>query len=122
MGSMSNCRVASWDLSCTEAIRKRTGYASCAKRNVTSRRYRISPAQVSDAHQYSAFADHQDMAGEICRVVHHRFSLSGLKVCLTRHSVCTELVVMHEAERDEGHKGDDVRSIEDLHIKTNFFS
>ena len=115
MGSMSNCRVASWDLSCTEAIRKRTGYASCAKRNVTSRRYRISPAQTSDAHHHSAFANYQDMTEAICRVVDSKFSMSVSKACLTRHSVRPELVVMHEAKRNEGHKGDDVRSVEDLH-------
>ena len=120
MGSMSNCRVASWDLSCTEAIRKRTGYASCAKRNVTSRRYRISPAKMSDAHHHSALANDQDMVGDICRVVHSRFSV--LKVCLTRHSVRPELVVMHKAERNEGHKGDNVRSVEDLHKDINFIS
>ncbi len=122
MGSMSNCRVASWDLSCTEAIRKRTGYASCAMRNVTSRRYRISPAQMSDAHQHSAFVSHQKMVGDICRVIHSRFSMSVLTVRLTRHRVRPELVVMHEAESNEGHKGNNVRSVEDLNKIINFIS
>lgn len=46
---MSNWRVASWALSCTEATRRRTGYACCAMRNVTSSKYRISPAQVLES-------------------------------------------------------------------------
>ena len=42
----------------------------------------------------------------------HRMSGEG---CLTRHSVGPKLVVVDEAKHHKCYKGDDVRSVEDLH-------
>ncbi len=38
---------------------------------------------------------------------------------LTRHSVCPQLIVVDEAKHHECYKGDDVRSVKDLHTSHN---
>ena len=57
------------------------------------------------------------LIGDICTLQFLNVNVES--VCLTGHSVCPELVVVHVAKCNEGYEGYDVRSVEDLQENAN---